>query len=94
MATFGTYRNGVIELDPGTGVIQEGTRVEVSLVSGMEPLIRKTPGVNGGDACIGNRRIAVWMLNEYRRQGVRDADLMERSRASRPTNSPRRGPMR
>ena len=25
-------------------------------------VIRKTPGVIGGDACIGNRRIAVWML--------------------------------
>jgi uncharacterized protein (DUF433 family) len=25
-------------------------------------VIRKTPGVIGGDACLGNRLIAVWML--------------------------------
>ena len=31
--------------------------------------IQKTPGVIGGDACIRNTRIAVWMLVEAKRLG-------------------------
>lgn len=41
-------------------------------------VIRKTPGVIGGDACIGNRRIAVWMLVQARRLGLSDADIRNR----------------
>jgi uncharacterized protein (DUF433 family) len=41
-----------------------------------EPAIRKTPGVNGGDACIRRTRIAVWMLVEWKRFGRTDADLL------------------
>ena len=37
--------------------------------------IRKTPGVLGGDACVGNRRIAVWMLVQARRMGRNDDQL-------------------
>jgi len=37
--------------------------------------IRKTPGVLGGDACVGNRRIAVWMLVQAKRLGLRDEQL-------------------
>ena len=40
--------------------------------------ITKTPGVLGGAACIGRRRIAVWMLVEARRLGFTDAELLER----------------
>lgn len=39
-------------------------------------LIRKTPGVIGGDACIGNRRIAVWMLVRAKQLGLADEDLL------------------
>lgn len=39
--------------------------------------IRNTPGVCGGDACLGNTRIAVWMLEEARRAGVTDAELLQ-----------------
>ena len=39
-------------------------------------VIRKTPGVIGGDACIGNRRIAVWMLVQARRLGLSDDQLL------------------
>ena len=39
-------------------------------------VIRKTPGVIGGDACIGNRRIAVWMLVEAKKLGVSDEQLL------------------
>jgi uncharacterized protein (DUF433 family) len=54
----------------------EGTRVEIAPRTGMEPLIRKTPGVCGGRACVGNRRLPVWSLVSYRRQGVSDEQLL------------------
>jgi uncharacterized protein (DUF433 family) len=38
--------------------------------------IRRTPGVCGGEACIGMTRIAVWMLEEARRAGVGELDLL------------------
>lgn len=39
--------------------------------------IEHTPGVCGGEACIGPTRIAVWMLEDARRQGVSDGQLLE-----------------
>jgi uncharacterized protein (DUF433 family) len=36
----------------------------------MPDLIRKTPGVVGGRARVGNRRIAVWMLVQAERLGM------------------------
>ena len=39
--------------------------------------INKTPGVVGGDACIGNTRIPVWSLVEDRRLGTSDAKILE-----------------
>lgn len=42
-----------------------------------EPLIRKTPGVCGGDACIRSTRIMVWLLVSYRRQGMTDSEFVE-----------------
>jgi uncharacterized protein (DUF433 family) len=39
--------------------------------------IQKTPGVIGGDACIGETRIPVWLMVEYRRQGATDAKILE-----------------
>ena len=41
-------------------------------------VIRKTPGVMGGDACIGNRRIAVWMLVQAKRLGMTDEEIRQR----------------
>ena len=41
-----------------------------------EVLIQKTPGVIGGDACIRQTRIAVWMLVEWKRNGRSDSDLL------------------
>jgi uncharacterized protein (DUF433 family) len=40
--------------------------------------ITKTPGVLGSAACIGARRIAVWMLVEARRLGYSDEELLQR----------------
>jgi uncharacterized protein (DUF433 family) len=39
--------------------------------------IKKTPGVCGGDACVGNTRIPVWVLIGYRRLGCSDAELFK-----------------
>jgi uncharacterized protein (DUF433 family) len=41
-------------------------------------VIRKTPGVVGGDACVGNRRIAVWMLVRARQLGLADHEIRNR----------------
>ncbi|MBX9626910.1 MAG: DUF433 domain-containing protein [Gemmataceae bacterium] len=41
-----------------------------------EPLIQKTPGVIGGQACIGRSRIAVFMMVEQKQRGVSDRDLL------------------
>lgn len=38
--------------------------------------IESTPGVAGGAACIRQTRIAVWMLEEARRLGVSEADML------------------
>ena len=39
--------------------------------------IEHTSGVCGGEACIGKTRIAVWMLEEARRQGATDEELLQ-----------------
>lgn len=38
-------------------------------------MVRKTPGVAGGYACIRNTRIAVWTLISLINQGANDAEL-------------------
>jgi uncharacterized protein (DUF433 family) len=39
--------------------------------------IRKTPGVCGGEACIAETRIAVWLLVEARQLGIEEAQLLQ-----------------
>lgn len=39
--------------------------------------ITKTPGVMGGDACLANTRIPVWLLVSYRQQGMSDGQILE-----------------
>lgn len=39
--------------------------------------ITKTPGVMGGDACIANTRLPVWLFVSLRNQNATDADLLE-----------------
>jgi uncharacterized protein (DUF433 family) len=41
------------------------------------PGIEKTPNVSGGDACVVRTRIAVWMLDGYRRIGWSEAKILE-----------------
>jgi uncharacterized protein (DUF433 family) len=38
--------------------------------------IHKTAGVSGGAVCVGATRIAVWMLEAARREGLRDGDIL------------------
>ncbi|MCC3443410.1 MULTISPECIES: DUF433 domain-containing protein [unclassified Microcoleus] len=39
--------------------------------------IAKTPGAIGGDACIDNTRIPVWLLASYRNDGATDAFILD-----------------
>jgi uncharacterized protein (DUF433 family) len=39
--------------------------------------ISKTPGVMGGEACIRQTRIPVWLLASYRRMGSNDRELLD-----------------
>jgi uncharacterized protein (DUF433 family) len=41
------------------------------------PGITKTPNICGGDACIANTRIPVWLLVSLRHQGSSDAELLQ-----------------
>jgi uncharacterized protein (DUF433 family) len=45
-------------------------------IPGSSARIQRTPGICGGEACVGMTRIAVWMLEEARRAGVGDLDLL------------------
>ncbi|HEY9850078.1 MAG TPA: DUF433 domain-containing protein [Leptolyngbyaceae cyanobacterium] len=39
--------------------------------------IKKIEGVMGGDACVSNTRIPVWLLVSYRRLGATDTDILQ-----------------
>jgi len=41
------------------------------------PGIESTPGVCGGEPCIVRTRIPVWVLEQLRRQGVSEAELLQ-----------------
>lgn len=40
-------------------------------------LVKKTPGVAGGHACIRNTRIAIWTLISLAQQGMDEAELVK-----------------
>jgi len=46
-------------------------------LNGASPGIEHTPGVCGGSACIRRTRIPVWLLEQMRRLGVTEADLLQ-----------------
>ncbi|HSH79522.1 MAG TPA: DUF433 domain-containing protein [Herpetosiphonaceae bacterium] len=50
------------------------------------PGIEKTPGVQGGDACIVRTRIPVWTLEAYRRLGWDDAQILANFPTLRPVD--------
>ncbi len=41
------------------------------------PAIQKTPDVCGGDACIRNMRMPVWLLVSYRKDGATDEWILD-----------------
>jgi uncharacterized protein (DUF433 family) len=45
-------------------------------LSGAFPGIETTPGVCGGDLCIVHTRIPVWVLEQARRLGTSEAELL------------------
>lgn len=45
--------------------------------SSISGRIHRSPGVSGGEACVGMTRVAVWMLEDARRQGVGDLELLK-----------------
>ncbi len=52
-------------------------RAGTAAIPGSSGRIQRTPGICGGEACVGMTRIAVWMLEEARRAGVADLDLLK-----------------
>jgi uncharacterized protein (DUF433 family) len=45
-------------------------------IADAEPGIEITPGVCGGEPCIANTRIPVWVLEQGRRLGTSEAELL------------------
>ena len=45
-------------------------------VTQLEP-VQSTPDVMGGDVCIRSTRIPIWLLVEYKRQGMTDGALLQ-----------------
>ena len=43
----------------------------------LKQVIQKTLGVCGGEACVGETRLAVWMLVEARRAGCTDEEILQ-----------------
>jgi|SRR5437867_307274 len=39
--------------------------------------VQKTPGLSGGDACVGDTRIPVWTLWQFKELGLTEAQLLE-----------------
>lgn len=55
----------------------QAIQILVASLSGTWLGIEKTPGVMGGDACIRQTRIPVWLLVSLRDQGASEADLLD-----------------
>ena len=51
-------------------------QVVVRDIGQVFPGIESNPGVMGGDPCIVRTRIPVWLLEQYRRLGASEADLL------------------
>ena len=73
-----TLPAGVIRI---TSLVAAAAELPLEVVShdhAAEPaVIRKTAGVCGGSACVGNTRIPVWVLWRLRETGLTDARLLE-----------------
>jgi uncharacterized protein (DUF433 family) len=69
---FGMERKGKMSKDTMNGsTTNENTNDKPAMLD----LIQKSPHVLGGEACIGKRRIAVWMLVRARQLGLTDEQI-------------------
>lgn len=55
----------------------QAIQILVASLSGTWPGLEKTPGVMGGDVCIRQTRIPVWLLVSLRQQGATETYLLE-----------------
>lgn len=70
------------ELEPQLSALTRAEKAQALKLLALElgdnwPGIEKTSGVLGGEACIVRTRIAVWMLEQYRRLGWSEARILE-----------------
>jgi uncharacterized protein (DUF433 family) len=70
------------DLEPRLAELSRAEKAELvqKLVRGIVnawPGIEKLPGVVGGDACVVRTRIPVWSLENYRRLGWSEAEILE-----------------
>ena len=75
------------ELIAGLAALSKAEKAEVVERLAQEigdawPGIEKTPGVLGGAACVVRTRIAVWVLEGYRRLGWTEAKSWPRTHGS------------
>ncbi len=74
MATIDQIENLISSLSPS----EKAQLVQhvVKDLGGVLPGIESRPGVCGGEPCIVRTRIPVWVLEQSRRLGVSEADLL------------------
>jgi uncharacterized protein (DUF433 family) len=73
--TFQQLQNQLLSLSPAEKA--QAIQLLVASLSGTWIGIEKMPGVMGGDACIRQTRIPVWLLISLRQQGAAESDLLE-----------------
>lgn len=70
------------ELEPLLSTLSQAEKAEVvqrlaQEIANAWPGIERTPGVAGGSACVVRTRIPVWTLENYRRLGWTEAQLLQ-----------------
>ena len=70
--TFDAQWNDIKKFIPETAIWQEWEMA----VENLTGPIRKSAGVMGGAACIGNSRIPVWVLVSLKKQQMTDGELL------------------
>ena len=71
----------LLEVEKQVASLSQGERAELfqrvaSQLAGMFPGIESTPGGCGGEACVAQTRIPVWLLDRARPLGSSEADLL------------------
>jgi uncharacterized protein (DUF433 family) len=69
-----TLRDRLVRLSPSEKA--EAIQLLVADLGGPWPGIEKHAGVCGGDACVVRTRIPVWLLEQMRRLGSSDAEIL------------------